>query len=49
MIRSVMTTKGGVAKTTTATAIAAALGEAGKKTLLIDADGQGTAGVMLLA
>jgi chromosome partitioning protein len=48
MIRSVMTTKGGVAKTTTATAIAAALGEAGKKTLLIDADGQGTSSMYMM-
>lgn len=40
--------KGGVAKTTTAVAVAECLAEMGKRTLLIDADHQCTAGLLVL-
>jgi len=48
MIRSIMNVKGGIGKTTTAIQLAAGFGKTGKKTLLVDADGQGTCTLLLL-
>lgn len=48
MIRSIMNVKGGIGKTTTAIQLAAGLGKAGRKTLIVDADGQGTCTLLLL-
>jgi chromosome partitioning protein len=48
MIRSILNVKGGVGKTTTAVQLAAGFSKSGRKTLLIDADGQANATALLL-
>lgn len=48
MIRSVLTIKGGVGKTTTAMNLAAGFAKSGRKTLLIDMDGQSNCSTIVL-
>lgn len=48
MIRSVMNVKGGIGKTSTAIQLAAGFAKAGRKTLIVDADGQATTSMLLL-
>lgn len=48
MIRSILNVKGGVGKTTTSIQLAAGFAKFGRKTLLIDADGQANATASLL-